>query len=255
MSAVLRLSRLAVVPVAPVIYAQGKKLRRETPKLPDAALPWTGHVPAPAFSAPTAPGVPSPLRLLVLGDSTAAGVGADTQDAALPGNLARELSARWSVAVRWRATGENGATARDLIERFLDDAVAEPVDFVFLTVGANDALGLRSRGAFGSDIRHIIARLRKTNPDATIMMSSLPAFFRFELLPHPLKWNLYLHSQSLEAEARGIVAGDVGAIMSPPPPPYTDGFFASDLFHPSAQGYRDWARFAIDDAFTTGQLQ
>ena len=244
-----------MVPVAPVIYAQGKRLRRETPRLPDAAQPWSGHVPAPAGSAPTTPGVPSPLRVLVLGDSTAAGVGADTQDQALPGNLARELSARWHVAVDWRAMGENGATARDLVERFLDDAVAEPYDFVFLTIGANDALGLRSRGAFGGDIRRIIARLREAHPDATIMMSSLPAFFRFELLPHPLKWNLYLHSQSLEAEARSIVAAHPGAIMSPPPPPYSDGFFASDLFHPSEQGYRDWARFAIDDAFTKGQLQ
>ena len=102
-----------MVPVAPVIYAQGKRLRRETPRLPDAAQPWSGHVPAPAGSAPTTPRVPSPLRVLVLGDSTAAGVGADTQDQALPGNLARELSARWHVAVDWRAMGENGATARD----------------------------------------------------------------------------------------------------------------------------------------------
>lgn len=243
------------MPVAPVIYAQGKKLRRETPRLPDAALPWTGHVPAPAGSVPATPGVPSPLRLLVFGDSTAAGVGTDTQDAALPGNLARELSARWNVAVDWRAVGENGATARDLIERFLDDATSEPFDFVFLSVGANDALGLRSRGSFGGDIRRIIARLLEIHPEATIMMSSLPAFFRFELLPHPLKWNLYLHSQSLEAEARGIVAQNDGVIMSPPPPPYSEGFFASDLFHPSEQGYRDWARFAIDDTFTKGQLE
>jgi lysophospholipase L1-like esterase len=125
---------------------------------------------------------------------------------------------------------------------------------VFLSIGANDALGLRSRAAFGGDIRRILVRLREANPDATIMMSSLPAFFRFELLPQPLKWNLYVHSQSLEAQARTIVESHPGAIMSPPPPPYTDGFFARDLFHPSEQGYRDWARFAIDDAVSKGQL-
>ncbi|MGV8969926.1 MAG: SGNH/GDSL hydrolase family protein [Microbacteriaceae bacterium] len=254
MSAVHRLSRLAVVPVAPVIYAQGKKLRRDTPRLPDAALPWTGYVATRSGIAGFSPGNSAPLRLLVLGDSTAAGVGADTQDSALPGNLARELSARWDRDISWRAIGENGATARDLLERFLEAATAEPFDFIFLTVGANDALGLRSRSAFGADIRQILARLRRVNPTSTIMMSSLPAFFRFELLPQPLKWNLYLHSTNLEGEARRIIAEDSAAIMSPPPPPYTDGFFASDLFHPSAQGYEDWARFAIDDAFTTGQL-
>ena len=225
----LRLSRIAMIPVAPVLIAQGRRLRRDTPRLPDAAAPWSG----------TEPG-PDPIRLLVLGDSTAAGVGADTQADALPGNLARELAARWSRGVEWTAMGENGATARDLVERFLPDAVQHEYDFVFLSIGANDALGLRSRRAFGRDIR--------------TLLSSLPAFFRFVLLPNPLRWNLYLHSQNLETEARRIVAAFDGVIMSPPPPPYTDGFFATDLFHPSASGYRDWARFAIDDAFQKGQL-
>jgi lysophospholipase L1-like esterase len=260
MSVLQRMSRLAVVPLGAVVFVQGKRLRRDTPKLPDAALPWAGSTPADGSvvggaSMATATGTQAvPLRMLVLGDSTAAGVGADTQDDALPGTLARELVARWRRPVSWRAIGENGATARDLRERFIDEATAESFDFIFLTVGANDALGLRARGAFGRDIRALLAQLREANPQAIIMMSSLPAFKRFVLLPNPLRWNLYLHSQSLEAEARGIVAGLARTIMSPPPPPYTEGFFASDLFHPSAQGYRDWACFAIADAFATGQL-
>ena len=85
-------------------------------------------------------------------------------------------------------------------------------------------------------------------------MSSLPAFFRFELLPNPLRWNLCLHSTSLEDAARAIAATMPGVHMSPPPPPYTEGFFATDLFHPSALGYRDWARFAIEDAVAAGAL-
>ncbi|MGV8886182.1 MAG: SGNH/GDSL hydrolase family protein [Microbacteriaceae bacterium] len=240
----LRLSRLAMIPLAPVLFAQGRRLRRDTPRLPDAAAPWSGSQPG-----------PDPIRLLVLGDSTAAGVGADTQALALPGNLARELAARWSRGVEWTAMGENGATARDVVERFLPDAVQHEYDFVFLSIGANDALGLRSRRAFGRDIRTLLSSLHNANPHAQLMMSSLPAFFRFELLPNPLRYNLYLHSQNLEAEARRVVQSFAGAIMSPPPPPYTAGFFAADLFHPSASGYSDWARFAVDDAFAKGQLR
>ncbi len=190
----------------------------------------------------------------MLGDSTAAGVGADTQDDALPGHLARGLAALTGRGVRWRAIGENGADARELIEGYLDAATARAYDVVFLTIGANDALGLRSRRAFGRDIRTILARLRAASPDATILVSSLPAFFRFVLLPQPLKWNLYLHSTSLEDAARSIVASTPGAHMSPPPPPYTEGFFASDLFHPSAEGYRDWADFALEDAVSSAAL-
>ena len=232
-----------MVPVAPVLIVQGRRLRRDTPRLADAASPWTGVEPG-----------PTPLRLLVLGDSTAAGVGVDSQTDALPGNLARSISAHSGRGVEWTAMGANGATARDLRDKFIDAATAESYDIVFLTVGANDALTLRSRAAFGRDIRSLLSRLRAASPEATILMSSLPAFFRFVLLPNPLRFNLYLHSQSLESQARSIVSRMPGAHMSPPPPPYTDGFFASDLFHPSAIGYRDWSDFAVADAIAAGQL-
>ena len=232
-----------MIPVAPVLYLQGKRLRRVTPILPAAALPWHG----------TEPGE-NPLQLLVLGDSTSAGVGAATQQNGLAGNLAREFSARWARGVEWRAVGESGASSRDLLKRFMVEALAKPVDLLFLTVGANDALGLRTRRAFGRDVRTIIESVRAANPNAMVLMSSLPAFFRFELLPNPLKSNLYRHSRSLEAEARSVVTSLENAWMSPPPPPYTAGFFASDRFHPSEQGYRDWARFAIDEAFESGAL-
>ena len=229
-----------MVPVAPVLFAQGRRLRRETPLLPDAAQPWHGTLPG-----------PDPLRLLVLGDSTAAGVGAPTQLEALPGNLARELASLVNRGVSWEARGRNGATAHDLVTDYLP---TDSYDVIFVTIGANDALGIRSRAAFGRDFRTVLEHLRATSPSAAILVSSLPAFFRFELLPNPLRFNLYLHSRNLEAEARSIVAATPGAHMSPPPPPYTEGFFASDRFHPSAIGYRDWADFAVGDAVARGQL-
>lgn len=243
MSIATRLSRVAAVPLAPVLLVQGRRLRATTPRLPDAAAPWFGEIPG-----------PDPIRLLVFGDSTAAGVGVEHQEDGLVGSLAAELHARTARGVVWRALGENGATSRDLRERFLGDTLEESWDLVFLSLGANDALGLRSRGAFRGDVGAIIDALRARNPDATILMSSLPAFSRFELLPNPLRWNLYLHSRSLEEGAREAIAARAGTAMSPPPPPYTEGFFATDLFHPSASGYADWARFALDDAAAQGVL-
>nr|MDQ2698079.1 SGNH/GDSL hydrolase family protein [Actinomycetota bacterium] len=85
-----RLSRVSLLPVAPVVFRQGRRLRRDTPRLPDAAQPWTGSVAG-----------ERPVRVLVFGDSTAAGVGAETQDAALPGNLARVLAERLHRGVQW----------------------------------------------------------------------------------------------------------------------------------------------------------
>ena len=224
-----------------VVLPQGRLLRRSTPRLPDAALPWVGELAG-----------PDPLRLLVLGDSTAAGVGAPTQQVALPGRLADALHARTGRGVAWRAVGENGATARDLCERYLEDALSAPGDLLFLTIGANDALAMRSARVFAADVRHILDAFDARNPDAFVLMSSLPVFGRFELLPQPLRTALYRHSLALEGAGRAVVESRPRAVMSADPPPYSAEFWASDLFHPSATGYRDWADWAVDEAWDRG---
>jgi lysophospholipase L1-like esterase len=232
-----RYSRLLAVLLGPVVLPQARRARRVIPRLPDAALPWAGTIPG-----------PDPVSILVLGDSTAAGVGADSQDDALPGNLARRLSAEWERGATWRAIGENGATSEDIVRRYLTDATKQSYDLVFVSIGANDALKLRSRAAFRRSFRRIIRRLRSVSPKALILVSSLPGFAQFSALPNPLRWALQLHARSLEEVARRFVAAEPGVLMSPPAPKYTPGFFASDRFHPSPQGYRDWVDFALTDA-------
>jgi lysophospholipase L1-like esterase len=232
-----RFSRVIAIALGPVLLPQARRVKRVIPGLPDAPQPWHGSVAG-----------DDPISILVLGDSTAAGVGAATQDDALPGNLARILSAEWERGASWRAIGENGATASDIVLRFLDKASHEQYDVIFISIGANDALSLRSRGAFRRDFRAILRRLRSVSPNALILVSNLPAFGQFTSLPNPLRWALHLHGQSLESVARRVVGSEPGVIMSPPAPPYTPGFFATDRFHPSASGYRDWVEFALTDA-------
>ena len=232
-----RYSRLVAILLGPVLLPQARHARRTIPRLPDAAYPWDGTIPG-----------RDPVTILVLGDSTAAGVGAVTQDDALPGNLARRLSAEWERGARWRAIGENGATSKDIVRRYLAEASTQAYDFIFVSVGANDALKLRSRRAFRRNFRTILRRLRSVSPRALILVSSLPGFSQFDALPNPLRWALGLHSTSLEGVARRFAASEPGVLMSPPAPEYTPGFFASDGFHPSAQGYREWVEFALTDA-------
>jgi lysophospholipase L1-like esterase len=232
-----RHSRLIAILLGPIILPQARRAKRVIPRLPDAAKPWDGSITG-----------PNPVSILVLGDSTAAGVGTDRQEDALPGNLARRLSTEWERGATWRAVGENGATSEDIVRRYLADASSQSYDLVFVSIGANDALKLRSRAAFRRNFRTIIRRLRSVSPHAFILVSSLPGFSQFVALPNPLRWALQLHSRSLEDVARRFAAAEPGVVMSPPAPRYTPGFFASDRFHPSAQGYREWVDFALTDA-------
>jgi lysophospholipase L1-like esterase len=175
-----------------------------------------------------------------------------TQQEALPGRLADALHERTGRGILWRAVGKNGATARDIVERFLDDALSEPADLLFLSVGANDAMQMRGAGAFVRDVRRILDAFEARNPGAFVLMSSLPVFGRFSLLPQPLRTSLFRHSLALEAAARAMVERRPNTVMSDDPPPYGEDFWADDLFHPGPSGYRDWAEWAVDEAWGRG---
>ena len=226
----------------PQVLAQVGAIRREVPRLPEAARPWRGAEPG-----------PDPIRLLVLGDSTAAGVGVDSQDEGLPGHLARAIRRRTERGVSWRAVGRNGATTGDVVTDYLAEAVSEPADLVFLSIGANDAIHARAPLAFRRDLRRILSRLSAAMPEALILMSSLPVFGLFTVFPEPLRTTLFRHSRNLERVARAIIASDPRCTMlHNDPPPYGPDFFSTDNFHPSSAGYRDWANWAVDDAWDRG---
>ena len=238
----LRLSLAILAARGPRVLRQARTLRKVVPRLPDAARPWRGAVEG-----------PRPLRLLVLGDSTAAGVGVDSQDDGLPGHLARAINRHTGRGVSWRAVGENGATTRDILTTYLGEALSEPADLVFLTIGANDAIHARTTGAFQHDLRRILKTLSVAMPEATVLLSSLPVFGLFRVFPEPLRTTLFRHSRNLERVARPVIARDPRWMMSRnDPPPYSADFFSSDEFHPSSSGYRDWADWAIDEAWDRG---
>jgi lysophospholipase L1-like esterase len=237
----LRASRAIAVVQSPIVLTQGRRLKRTTPHLPEAELPWMGELAG-----------PDPIRLLVLGDSTAAGVGTTSQQEALPGRLADALHARTGRGIRWRAVGKNGATSREIITDYLDDALSQPADLLFLSIGANDAMTMRGAGIFARDVRRILDAFEAHNPGAFVLMSSLPVFGRFGLLMQPLRTALYRHALALEAAARAVVDARPNTLMSSDPPPYAEDFWAEDFFHPGPSGYRDWAEWAVDEAWDRG---
>ncbi len=238
----LRLSRALLVLHGVTIMRQARALRAEVLHLPDAAPPWRGSLDG-----------PDPIRLLVFGDSTAAGTGVATQDEGLPGHLSQAIRRHTGRGTTWRAVGENGATARDLLERYLEEAVAEPADLVFLTVGSNDSIHARTPGAFRRDLRSVLTALSVAMPDAIVLVSSFPVFGLFPFFPEPTRTTLFRHARNLERVAREEVARDPRWMISGnDAPPYGDDFFAVDNFHPSSSGYREWADWAIDEAWGRG---
>jgi lysophospholipase L1-like esterase len=218
----------AVYVLAPVLIVQGLQLRRRIPRLDEAAGP-----------AGTAPGTSPPVRLAVLGDSTAAGVGTGSHEDALAGTLAADVAARTGRAVSWRAVARSGATsqtARDLVPGLVDGDWRP--DLVVVCIGVNDLKGLRPLRAWDRDVAALLAAIGETTGGAAVIVTGMAPVSRFPALPQPLRAVMALRAIAMD-HALHRLAGSRHVQVDPS---IVDGtFFAEDGFHPSGPGYRAWA--------------
>lgn len=231
------LARPAGYALAPLLIGQGRMARARRGRLPNAPMPWSGAIEG-----------PSPVHLLGVGDSTVAGVGVDDPMLGLTSQFAKALYGHTSRGVTWDSVGQRGITTAQLLDQYLPQALAEHdhVDVVMVSIGANDAKNLVAASRAVGNIVRTIDTLHQHYPNALVIVSSLPAFHLFDTLPQPLRSIIAGHAQAVERQVRPLVEARRFAVMTPPPPNYPPGFFASDGFHPSAEGYRIWAGFALD---------
>lgn len=219
-----------IAPAAPLLYLQGQVTRWKVGLLPEAEGPFglTGEGEGEA-------------KLLVLGESTVAGLGARTHELALGGRFAEGLSKRVKRSVRWSVVGRNGVTARRTIDELLPLVPDERFDYILLGIGGNDVMKLSSPKKWRRDMLELLGRLREHSPDAVIFISNCPMIVHSPAIPQPIKGVLWALSQMHNANIIEFSA-DLDRVHYYPQPVDVefDGFFA-DGIHPSEQGYRDWA--------------
>ena len=216
----------AAFPLLPLLFAQGRWVRRRTPILPGAAGPAEGIV----------AGEGEPLRLLVLGESTVAGIGAATHERALTGAIATALARAAGRPVRWRAAGRSGANARQAMA-LAADLPEEPVDAVAIALGVNDTLRFRRPTRWAADVARLVAAIRARVGPAPVVLGPVPPMHAFPALPQPLRAILGARARLLdEALARLALrlpaTAHVPAWVEP-----GRHLFCDDGFHPSEAGY------------------
>ena len=171
---------------------------------------------------------------MVLGDSTAQGLGALSPDGGYVGQVLADLRRQTGVAWRVLNLSVSGSLTRDVLGAQLPVMPAH-ADLVTCGIGINDILYTSPAKLF-ADLRTLIAAL----PDQAVLLDlPLPAgcwgFLGRASVPYVTRINRTIHQA---AAARGLPVAEVSAHFLPPWP----GKFASDRFHPSQHGYRDWAR-------------
>jgi lysophospholipase L1-like esterase len=178
----------------------------------------------------------------VIGESTAAGVGADWHARALPGFLAAQISGRLGGTVSWMVRGKSGATVRKVLAELVP-AGQEPFDVTVLTVGINDLFDRRAPRLWAGDLRGLIRALNGENGRTRVVVSGMPPVHRVPAIPQPLRFVLGRRARAMDRVMRQVSA-DCGATYVPIDGVIArdDGLFAPDGFHPSEAGYRAWAR-------------
>ena len=225
----------AILPFAPFLYIQGQVTRWKVGLLPEAAEP-SGETASEGSCA----------NLLIIGESTVAGLGARTHEFALGGQFAQSLSKKINRPVAWRAVGRNGVTARRTIDELWPLVPDREFDYVLLGIGGNDVMKLSSPKKWRRDMIELIGLVHARYPSAVIFITNCPMIGYSPILPQPIKGILWELSKMHNENIKEFTA-DMERVFYYPQPVEVewDGFWA-DGIHPSEQGYRDWASAMVD---------
>ncbi|MEM8532474.1 MAG: SGNH/GDSL hydrolase family protein [Chloroflexota bacterium] len=214
------------VVLAPVLLAQGLFVATTMERLPE-----------PHGERQGVDGQGPRLRLLVLGDSAAAGVGVQTQQEALLGNLVTQLSPHFEL--HWKLIARTGATSNATL-RHLQKIPAEPFDVVVTSLGVNDVVTNKTKQTFLREQQDIITLLKKKFSASQIILLGLPPMGEFPTIPQPLRWYLGDQSNHLDQVLERLAVTEQcdyikQDLVDDPQLMATDGF------HPGQGIYAIWA--------------
>lgn len=218
---------LATAALGPLLLLQGRYVRRVTPRLPEPPGPRSGRA-----------GVGAPLRLLVAGDSAAAGVGAGSQDEALTGRLVAALSAR--RALDWRLEARTGYRTADAYEH-LAVLPEERFDVVVLSLGVNDVTGGIGRTHWLARQAALADLLQARFAPRALLFTALPPMHLFPALPQPLRWYLGARARDFNVALADWLPRRPGCHLVVPDFQADPAHIAGDGFHPGPAAYTAWA--------------
>lgn len=219
----------------PVYIWQGVGVRLRTERMAPADGPVVHRV----------PGEGEPVRLLVLGDSSAASVGIAHTDGGLAARLAPLVAEAAGRPVEWRAAGFNSATVGQVRDFVVPNLAPEPWTHIVVAVGTNDAKNFHTARRFKREFGGLLYALRAKWPQAHILWSPVIDMTRVPALPPLLGRLLEIRAGLVNRMGERLCheRGAVAAARLPVDDPAAG--FSKDGFHASEAGYAAWARHML----------
>jgi lysophospholipase L1-like esterase len=181
-----------------------------------------------------------PLTLVVLGDSSVAGVGADAAEDTLTYGVAKALSDEYLVSLH--ALGVSGSRLGDVVGKQLPQVRGLDPDIVLVCVGTNDVTHGTTLREARRQLRLLVDGLAEVAPDAKVIVSGLPPAETATAFHRPLRDLLGLRAllftrmYRAELTPHGISVFDIAKLTKSAFHGKRE-MFSADRFHPSSAGY------------------
>lgn len=221
------LQKLALVLLAPLLIWQGRQVRRNTLRLPEAAGARAG-----------VQGKSNHFRLLILGDSAAAGVGCATQEEAVCGHLVARAAEQYQV--HWQLWAQSSLTCAGILKLAEQQPETEPLDLVLVSAGVNDVTRRTSLADWRQELQALTQHLREHRGAKRIVFTALPPMHKFPALPQPLRWFIGQQARRLDKALQHHCERNNCEYLALNFP-FEPDYMAEDGFHPSPKAAKLWA--------------
>lgn len=210
------LNSVIALPFLPVLSYLGKRVEKEIPQLPEASENITGKI----------TGKKEVINLLTIGESTIAGVGVTDHKDGITGQIAMFLNQITQKTVNWQVVAKNGYTAQRVQEQLVKLIPQINFDMIVVGLGANDTFQFNSPLTFKRHIFALIRKLRQSQPQAKIVIISVPPVSDFPAFPKLLKFFL-----GNLVKLHGNIIKDIST------------FYPSVFYMPKILRMKDWLNF------------
>lgn len=196
---------------------------------------------------------PQTVRLVMLGDSLAAGVGVRSVEDSVGGHLVALLAGD-GHRIELSSVAVSGTRSLHLDTQVSRALLGESPDVAVILIGLNDVIGLVNPNEAARHLGDAVSRLVSTG--VAVVVGTCPDLAASRALGPPLRqivgWlgqRIAYAQEPAVTEAGGVaveLAARTGAVFRADP-----GTICVDGFHPSADGYRIWAHAlypAVHDA-------
>jgi lysophospholipase L1-like esterase len=187
-----------------------------------------------------------PIELVLLGDSIAAGLGADVAKHTLGAQLAKRIARSTRRSVNLHTAAVVGSESSMLGAQIANLPAAYTADVAVIIVGGND---VTHRVKTSVSLQHLEDAVQFLQAGGTeVVVGTCPDLSALTAVPQPLRSLIGMASRQLALAQRELVT-DLGGravsladLVGPFFITAPDEMFATDRFHPSSAGYRRTAK-------------